>query len=392
MNLIEQIKARVSIGDVLGFCGVKMNNGFILSPYRREKSPSCKIYLKSNTFKDYSSEEQGDQIDLFCVLTNKSKPDAIKDLAGYAQIQAVSGSPLAISGLPLGVSRGAIVHESMLEVMSEDERGIYDERLAISDSELEALRDVRMFRLEENVIILKAFAEYCRDKGWDSMAMEYLCTQRGFSEDMVRSRLLFVKDYFEVNNHFKKWFDMKALKRCGLFNEKGNLIFAFHRIVIPYFVDGRIIYLRGRYFDKDGNAKTDKMKYTSLKDDGLGINTGRRFYNTDVLKKVVPGMRIYITEGEFDALLMEDKGFAALGVPGVGNLPPVEKFKRLLKYDICIVPDNDSAGGNMLEYVKRDGTRVGIRVIMEELGKRFKIKRLPEGVKDFTDFMVINEK
>ncbi|MBK8609113.1 MAG: toprim domain-containing protein [Chitinophagaceae bacterium] len=91
---------------------------------------------------------------------------------------------------------------------------------------------------------------------------------------------------------------------------------------------------------------------------------------------MIEGEKVYITEGEFDAMLLEDLGHRAIAIPGVGNLPKIEKFRLLTKAEIVVCPDNDEAGKRMLDTVQK---------IFRDLGKDVYVKRF--GEKDVTDFV-----
>ena len=169
---------------------------------------------------------------------------------------------------------------------------------------------------------------------------------------------------------------MEELQKSGLFNAKGNLIFFAHRIIIPYLHNGNITYLRGRYFDENGNTKTDRSKYIGLGNDAIGINTSKRLFNIDVLKKMLPEERLYITEGEFDCIVMEGMGYNAVCIPGVGNMPSERILSKLDAYDIYLCLDTDTAG---------EGLATLLITYFSGRGKVITKVKLP--VKDVTDFV-----
>jgi DNA primase len=198
----------------------------------------------------------------------------------------------------------------------------------------------------------------------------------------MRHKIFFVIDYHKTNNHLKKSFDIGDLQRSGLFNKKedgsGNLVFAFHRIIIPYIHNNEIIYMRGRYFDNENNAspKDQFSKYKGLYDDGMGLNKTKRFYNTDMLKKMLPGERLLIVEGELDAVAGETLGINTIAIPGATNIPDQAQFDRLMAFDITLCGDNDEAGQGLTNKLKK---------IFLDMGKTITIKHLNK--KDLNEFI-----
>jgi hypothetical protein len=218
---------------------------------------------------------------------------------------------------------------------------------------------------------------------------------------LVAFKLFFVSDYNKINNHLKKAFNIADLQRSGLYGKrcaacdkklmvndaqcscgstevKTNLIFFNHRLIIPYMHNGEIVYMRGRYFDKDNVTKTpeNQSKYIGLGSDALRVNFTKRFFNTDVLKKMLPGEHLLIVEGELDTIAGEVIGKNTIGIPGAQNIPDAEIFKKLLNYKITLCGDDDQAGSSMVAKVKE---------IFLSLEKSFYIKRIP--YKDLNDLL-----
>ena len=207
------------------------------------------------------------------------------------------------------------------------------------------------------------------------MFNNYLQVNRSIHPEFIKKfKLFYIGNYFEVNNHLKKIASPDDLHRCGLVNDKGNLIFAKHRIIIPYLSKGQIVYLRARYFDQDYNTNCNGAKYIGLKNDGLNVNTAKRLYNLDTAQKMFEFERIFITEGEFDAIIAEQMGFNCVAIPGVGNLPE-KQLELIVKFNPVICVDNDEAG-RMLED--------NLTNFFNKRGKDVTVKNLPQ--KDITDF------
>ena len=369
MDLIREIKNRIGIDYLVHRAGLSMHGNFIHSIYKQEKTPSLRIY-NNTSFYCFATSQGGDIIDFYMGLYNVDKAIAIKDLSSLAGLDQK------------GISRSRIMPpvqdktEDPIESMSEREKEFYYERLGLSD-EKTAISDVRKLRIASNQAIFEDLYQYCRNKGWDYRAYDYLIDERKLLPETIDDfRLFSIGNYFETSNHLKKQFSLEQLQRSGLFNAKGNLIFYAHRIIIPYLFNGDIVYLRGRYFDETGNTKTDKSKYIGLGNDLLGVNTSKRLFNQDTLKIMIPGERLYITEGEFDAMVMENMGFFTISIPGVGNLPPLRTLERLTKYDIYLCIDMDQAG---------DGLAKTLGLFFSERGSIVTRIKLP--TKDISEFV-----
>jgi len=376
MTLSNKIKEVIRIEDLANKLGYPMQrNGFCFSIYKQEKTPSLKLYPLTNSFYDYSSGEHGSVIDFYMGVYNVDYNTAVRELGNLYGLTYGQTSEIKREA-PIKTIRTNT--ENVFDCMSNDERILYEERAGISD-ESRALSEVKKYRIERNAEIFDDLYLYCTERGWTRQAWEYLTKKRMLSpKSIIFFKLFFILNYYEVNNHLKKRWAVDDLRRAGLFNLKedgsGNLIFYNHRIIIPYLHNKKIVYLRGRYFDADGNTETSSNKYLGLKNDALGVNTPKRFYNSDAMD-LLPGERIYITEGEFDAMLIEDAGFKAIAIPGVGNIPKIEKFEKLKNAEVVFIPDNDEAGSKLQAELTK---------IFEKMGKGLLIKKLP--AKDVTDF------
>ena len=121
----------------------------------------------------------------------------------------------------------------------------------------------------------------------------------------------------------------------------------------------------------------ETSKYIGLRDDGLGVNTPKRFFNWDVVSKINPGEKLYIVEGEFDCIMVEQLGFNCIGIAGTGTVN-LDRLKALLPYEVILMVDSDDAGLKLRGRLLRR---------FSELNKEVFIKDLPFS-KDVTDFVV----
>lgn len=349
---------------------------FVHSPFKSEKNPSCKIYFKTDTFFDYSTSKGGDIIDFYCALYNCDKGKAINELKNIFLLNDTTlPSPKDRSDIPEKPIQNS-KETDILKCLSSEEKEFYYERCSIANDMI-ALREIQLKRLQKNKTIFNVFYSLCIDEGWNEKAKYYLINGRRISEKSIEKFKLFnVSDYHRINARMKKVFPISELKRSGLYNKQGNLIFFKHSIIIPYLHKNDIIYMRGRYFF-DGTARCDNSKYIGLCDDGLGLNTGKRIFNHDVIKKLKPNSKVFICEGEFDCISTAELGYAAVGIPGVGNLNE-KLLKPFNELKPCLLMDQDEAGKQLtfklIEYFTKNKVPIYAKLF-------------PEEFKDVSDFL-----
>ena len=144
-----------------------------------------------------------------------------------------------------------------------------------------------------------------------------------------------------------------------------------NRLVIPYYgPDSQLIYFNTREI----NDKPSKLRYLGPEKDEFGAG------KSDVLwMKTWPptGSKLYLTEGEFDAMTLCKCGFKA-GACGGKTLDP-KQIELLRHYRVVIAFDNDKAGKD------------GFLVANELLANGFDFVRYvrpPNGFKDWNKFLV----
>jgi DNA primase len=210
--------------------------------------------------------------------------------------------------------------------------------------------------------------------GLDQESRAYLTgATRGLTEDTLNRFLLFsVSDYKKINQHLKDKFSRDELQGAGVISDGDNLVFYKHKVLIPFLSEGRIIYLRGRYLF-NGNAETDGAKMLGLKG-----QTTKRLFNADRLADLEKGDKVYICEGEFDTMILDQHGYNAVGVLGTTNFnaDDIELFKG---FEVVLALDNDEAG-------ERATKELAKMFLLK--GQRVKSKQLPDGVKDITDYFI----
>lgn len=396
-NDIEIIKQKVLIQDIAAKAGFEMNrSGFIRSIFKTEKTASLKVY-PNNSFYCFASGIGGSIIDFYSALFNVDVPTAIKELKTIAGLDDTNIERRKIVQPAQSVEEKP---KDFIGSLSEDERLYFDERFGLveeaSNSEKMAFQiaknELIRIRLEKNIEIFEEFYRYAIAYSNNAAAIRYLTDQRKIDKKALYYFKVFTfENYNQVSNHLKKMFPIDRLQRSGLFNENGNLIFFKHRIIIPYLHNGRIVYLRGRFFDENGSAQTDQFKYLGVKNDATDLNSPKRFFNVDILKTLTEGSPLYICEGEFDSILWNHFGFPSISINGTGNLPREEMLNRLLKFNIKVVVDKDQAGQTLVDgfYFTPAGEKKYKKENLTEYFSKHKKKFaiVDFGKKDFNDYV-----
>ena len=304
-----------------------------------DRNFSLGLDTQRNRFKCFACGESGSVIDLLKQVRGVELSQAIKDLADMAGLTPIS-------------------HQTHQRAPSTPYRA--------EIRQLEAKRELT--GAYSNI-----YEELCFIcGGLDQESQAYLTgATRGLTEDTLNRFLLFsVNDYQKINQHLKAKFSRDGLQGAGVISDEGNLVFYKHKVLIPFLSEGRIVYLRGRYLDK-GNAETGGAKMLGLK----GQMT-KRLFNADRLTDLEKGDKVYICEGEFDTMILDQHGYNAVGVLGTTNFnaDDIELFKGL---EVVLALDNDEAG-------ERATKELAKMFLLK--GQRVNSKQLPDGIKDITDY------
>jgi len=295
-----------------------------------DRSFSLGLDINRNRFKCFACGEQGSIIDLYKQVKGIELSQAIKELVDMTGLTPMS-------------------HQTSYKATSTPHKA--DIRRPEPPSEdLGTYSD-----------IYEELNFYCA--GLDQESEQYL-KGRGLTDKTLNRFLLFsVKDYQATDKHLKDKFSTDELQRAGIMGEKGNLIFYKHKIIIPFLQDGRITFLQGRRLDQE------QPKYLHLK-------RPVPLFNADALTDTDKGKKIYIAEGVFDAMMLEQNGYKAIGILGVNNFKPdyTDLFKGL---DVVLALDNDEAGER--------GTNELAKMFYLK-GQGVSSKQLPDGIKDITDY------
>lgn len=349
--LIEEIKRRINIIDLVNDFGLKIyRNNFIKSIYKEEKKPSMKLYPNTNSYCDYSTGTSGDVIKLFMDYERIDFKEAIERLKEKAGIRENK-----IEVNKYRVPKTNIEKIKVLEIESD----YYEERAAIieydgeqnkNSAEDDAFQEMMKTREEIQKKVFIEFMQYCN--GVSDEAFKYLTgPNRGLTEATLKYFGLFSADKNKkCKEHLINKFCENELIVSGLFNKEGWFVFEHHEIIIPYYDNYELKYLRGRVLPKDIEA-AKKNKYISLYNftTNLGL---KRFFNKDQLLKLKNGNEIIICEGEFDTMIAVQNGYDAIGIPGVTNIPRHD-LHLINEFEIYVLFDNDEAGKRAINELSK---------------------------------------
>ena len=335
---LDTLKDSISITDLARDLGLQVRGKqarcFNTGQHKRgDKTPSLGLDTKTNRFKCFACGVQGSIIDLYKEVKRVSLSEAINELKKMAGLLPSTGRPAKRAENIYKQAGPSYTAKTPLKTPT---KGIYE-----------------------------ALGGYC--KGLSKEAYNYLTgPQRGLTKETLRRFKLFsINDYQATNEFMKRSFTREQLNEAGLISDTGNLIFYQHKIIIPFIESGRIIFLQGRRTDNQ------HPKYMHLK-------RPVPLFNTDTLQNLTKGERVYICEGVFDAMMLEQNGFKAVAILGVNNFKPdmAELFSGL---DVVLCLDNDEQG--------KQATQALARIFLSQ-GQSVKTKTLPEGIKDITEYYI----
>lgn len=343
---LDTLKDAIKITDLARNLGLQLR-GRQASCYNKashkhgDKNFSLGLDTKTNRYKCFACGASGSVIDLYKEVKGVSLSEAIDELAKIAGLQnngkQQPASRIKTSTKQAETSTSPIyTPEAPYKPLTDAIVGIY-----------------------------KALSDYCGEL--DEPSLAYLTgATRGLTREIIKRFQIFsIKDYQATNKYMREKFSLETLQHAGLYNEKGNLIFYQHKVIIPFIESGRVIFLQGRRTD------SQQPKYMHLK-------RSVPLFNAKTLKTLATGERVYICEGVFDAMMLEQAGFKATAILGVNNFKPemAELFSGL---DVVLCLDNDEQGARATQDLAR---------VFLLQGQSVKRKLLPDGVKDITEWYI----
>ena len=207
------------------------------------------------------------------------------------------------------------------------------------------------------------FLEVCRAE--DQLEGTSYLARRGIDPaTMRRAGIVYFprRAYRRVMRRMSEGFAVETLQRAGLFNRREHLTFYRHRLLFPFFVEGRALYLQARTTAAGVEPRWHNMR-----------GHVPALYNVDALRALATGSVVYLVEGFTDTLTLSAHGFSAVGLVGAGGLKE-EWLAPLARFLVVAALDPDAAG-------RRAAARY--RELFAARGLRLSVINLHADVNDF---------
>lgn len=340
MNLLEELN-RIEIRRIAEDLDLPIDRyGKIICPFHEDDTPSLVLYPHTNSFFCFGCSKTGTQITLYQEVRKIDFKQALAEMAG----------------LYLPGYRQEKYQKQYIQPK---------------------LQPLRVRQLEREVPpnpihiqIYEAFRDFCLSQPTNDVSRQtnlYL-KNRGFTEKTIKDfRIFVVKDYVEANAFLRSRFSSLDLQESGICNEKTNLVFYRHPLIIPYIRGGQITYLQGRVL---GVPPEGTNRYCFL--------TGRpiTLFNADVLKTLKLNTTVYVTEGAFDCMRLVQEGIPTVSL-GTANVFKKDWVDLFMRYEVCFYLDNDQAGHKAANEME---------VLFRQLGISTQRKAIPQGFKDANEY------
>ena len=225
---LNEIKSKNNILDVARELGLEVHgtSARCFRPERhkhRDQSPSLSFDTKRNTFRCFVCRDVGGSvIDLVMQVKGLSFRKAVEYLANRAGMKPTEQKQNVVE----------IEHE----VVVDEDKDRAAMQAALDSAILQKVYEVYEFLLESCGGLSREAAKYLHE--------------RGISEETAKKmRLAYISDYGGLCRCLAKKFPQGILGWTGLFNTNGRLKFYKHRLLFPFLMDGRVVYLQARALD-----------------------------------------------------------------------------------------------------------------------------------------------
>ena len=344
MTVLDEL-SQVSILEVAQDLGLEVNRNRMVCPFHEENTPSLVLYPHTNSFYCFGCAKTGNSITLFSEIRQLSIKDTIQTMA-QTYLSGYSPQQYQKSTKPLSAKN------------------------TLQTVDVKKLQEKEKPVEEIHSQIYETFRDCCLQQPSNELSksgLEYI-KSRGFTDKTIQDfRLFMVKDYANVSWSLKQRFSTLDLQESGLFNDKNNLIFYAHPLIIPYYRNGRIVYLQGRVL---GPPPEGHGRYQFLYKHPLTL------FNADALDKIKLDQDVYITEGAFDCMRLVQAGKTAVSL-GTANVFKKDWAKLFKRANVIFYLDNDKAGHKAADELEK---------IFSHFGLTCSRKQLPDEYKDVNDY------
>jgi DNA primase len=340
-QLSEEIKSRLDYRSFyLRYCPEARTSGSRLQTlcpipthsHSGKGHKSLSIDLQRGLFHCFSRDEGGDAIRFYELMRGVSFSQAVRELADDLGIGASGQRSLAFRAAP-------------------------DREVPEQQEEIEPLNAERM------TAICESFLEVCRHEE-QTEGVSYLARRGIDAGTMLRAGVAYFprRAYRRTMRRMLDGFALDELQRSGLFNTEAHLTFYRHRLLFPFYVEGRAVYLQART-----TASGVEPRWHNLRG---GVPS---LYNVDALSNLPSGETVYLVEGFTDTLTLMAHGFTAVGLVGAGGFKE-EWLAPLARFRVVAALDNDRAGESAFARYQE---------MFAERGIKLSQLKLPSDVNDF---------
>ncbi|HEX7998271.1 MAG TPA: CHC2 zinc finger domain-containing protein [Pyrinomonadaceae bacterium] len=312
-QLCEEIKARIDYRSFYQrYCHEGRTSGaqfHTLCPipshaHSGKGSPSLSVDLRRGLFHCFSRDEGGDAIRFYELMQGVSFGRAVREIArdmGIGGRDRTQQASLAFRAAP-----------------------------DADTSEHEALEPLPLERLSA---VCEHFLKICREEE-QTEGVNYLARRGIDAETMIRAGVAYFprRAYRRVMRRMLDGFALEELQQSGLFNAQAHLTFYQHRLLFPFYQEGRAVYLQARTTASGVRSRWHNMRG--------GVPS---LYNVDALDALTSGAIVYLVEGFTDTLTLLAHGFTAVGLVGAGGFKE-EWLAPLARFRVVVALDADSAG------------------------------------------------
>ncbi|HWW75561.1 MAG TPA: toprim domain-containing protein [Pyrinomonadaceae bacterium] len=320
-------EARASGARLHGFCPIPAH------AHSGKGHPSLSIDLQHGLFNCFSRDEGGDAITFYELMHGVTFAKAVRELARE-----------------LGIGAGRGRRPSLASRAAPD----------AADAEAEVFEPLDP---EQTAAVCTRLLEICRAE--DQLEGVNYLARRGIDAATARRAGITYfprRAYRRVMRRMSDGFSVETLRRAGLFNRKEHLTFYHHRLLFPFYVGGRPLYLQARTTAAGVEPRWHNMR-----------GHVPALYNADSLGALQTGAVVYLVEGFTDTLTLLAHGFAAVGLVGAGGLKE-DWLAPLARFRVVAALDPDAAG-------RRAAARYRELFSAREL--RLAVIELPSDVNDF---------
>jgi DNA primase len=266
--------------------------------------PSLSIDLQQGLFNCFSRDEGGDAITFYELMHGVSFARAVRELARELGLD--------------GRRRGRRL--SLASASAPDASEVEGESFEPLDA-------------EQTAAVCARFLEICRAE--EQLEGTAYLARRGIAAATARRAGVTYfprRAYRRVMRSMSDSFSVETLRRAGLFNRKERLTFYHHRLLFPFYVGGRPLYLQARTTAAGVEPRWHNMR-----------GHVPALYNADSLDTLPSGAVLYLVEGFTDTLTLLAHGFAAVGLVGAGGLKE-EWLAPVGRFRVVAALDPDAAG------------------------------------------------